>query len=451
MPNGKPGFDEWYAKIAAATGLNPNPDDPAHFYDYRKAYEEGVTGPDPESKHWPSKYKTEGHPRMVVDGVNTKTGLPATGASIAASPESLDDIYGAELGELARERTLREAGPGTREMIAMGLGGLGEAISKGYGRGGARATPMITSLIERKRQEAIGNLDEKRRFAVQNYLQKKAEERALDQWEKQKGFEREKMAWESSEKEKDRTAKAKESKVKLMPGQEHLDKKGAENYNAWIVEGGYGDAIKNLAQLGRTVKYLNSPSGESATGPWLGMQPDWMRKMSKTGARAVAMKQGVEDVVQRSMRPILGAQFTENEGVRLIRRAYDDRLSPRENARRVERLMNSLQVAAEAKLKAARYFQQNGTMVGYEGIGDAVQAFRNAFGDEEDADIADVERETAGESKVRMIDRKGRTIDVPRSLVPDAEIDGFSVMRKADDTKQKPAWSGNAEDFVGKF
>jgi hypothetical protein len=68
-------FRNWYDKTAKAAGLNPDPDDPQHFYDYRSAFAAGVKGPD-KTGHWPSEYKTEGHPRMVVDGVNTKTGEP---------------------------------------------------------------------------------------------------------------------------------------------------------------------------------------------------------------------------------------------------------------------------------------------------------------------------------------------------------------------------------------
>lgn len=68
------GFRQWYAERAARNGLNPNPDDPLHHYDYRAAY---AAGAEPGADgHWPSQYKTEGHPRMVVDGMNTKTGLP---------------------------------------------------------------------------------------------------------------------------------------------------------------------------------------------------------------------------------------------------------------------------------------------------------------------------------------------------------------------------------------
>ena len=67
-------FQSWYSEQASKTGINPNPDDPQHFYDYRGAFSAGATpGLD---GHWPSQFKKEGHPRMVLDGVNTKTGLP---------------------------------------------------------------------------------------------------------------------------------------------------------------------------------------------------------------------------------------------------------------------------------------------------------------------------------------------------------------------------------------
>lgn len=81
-------FYDWYRSYATKLGLNKNPDDPQHFYDWRAAYAAGAK-PD-ASGHWPSKYKLEGHPRMVLDGVNTKTGKPATGV-FTPKPEYLSD------------------------------------------------------------------------------------------------------------------------------------------------------------------------------------------------------------------------------------------------------------------------------------------------------------------------------------------------------------------------
>lgn len=69
---GEEAFQNWYNKASKEFNLDPNPDAPEHFYDYRSAFKAGAW-PD-ETGHWPSEYKLEGHPRMVIDGVNTKTG-----------------------------------------------------------------------------------------------------------------------------------------------------------------------------------------------------------------------------------------------------------------------------------------------------------------------------------------------------------------------------------------
>ncbi len=65
-------FQSWYKKQATKTGLNPNPDDKRHYYDYRRAYRAGVE-PDPNN-HWPSKFKDPNHPRRYIGGIDTITG-----------------------------------------------------------------------------------------------------------------------------------------------------------------------------------------------------------------------------------------------------------------------------------------------------------------------------------------------------------------------------------------
>jgi len=75
MPFNEAEFQRWYQEISQQLGLNPDPDDPRHFYDYRAAYQTGVRGPD-ETGHWPSQFKTEGHPNLVIGGVDTRTGQP---------------------------------------------------------------------------------------------------------------------------------------------------------------------------------------------------------------------------------------------------------------------------------------------------------------------------------------------------------------------------------------
>lgn len=81
-------FQKAYKEMAIKQGLSLDPDDPKHFYDYRALYKEtGKLEPD-ESGHFPSKYKKEGHPRMIVDGIDTKMGksIPGGGGSVGAIP-----------------------------------------------------------------------------------------------------------------------------------------------------------------------------------------------------------------------------------------------------------------------------------------------------------------------------------------------------------------------------
>lgn len=65
--------------------MDPDPDDPRHFFDYRGFFKENIRkGVDPSLQirvkertgkfHFPSKFKLPGHPRTVLAGVNTVTG-----------------------------------------------------------------------------------------------------------------------------------------------------------------------------------------------------------------------------------------------------------------------------------------------------------------------------------------------------------------------------------------
>lgn len=83
-------FRMWYAKIAAHNHLDPNPNDPRHFYDYQAAYRAGATLND--EGHLPSKFKKLGHPRLILDGIDTRTGEPATLALIRRNQAVYDSV-----------------------------------------------------------------------------------------------------------------------------------------------------------------------------------------------------------------------------------------------------------------------------------------------------------------------------------------------------------------------
>ena len=76
LPTDEGLFHQWYAPRAQKWGLDPDPDNPAHFYDYRAAFRAGAE-PD-EGGHWPSEFKRAGHPRTIVEGIDTRTGQRVT-------------------------------------------------------------------------------------------------------------------------------------------------------------------------------------------------------------------------------------------------------------------------------------------------------------------------------------------------------------------------------------
>lgn len=156
----------------------------------------------------------------------------------------------------------------------------------------------------------------------------------------------------------------------LTPAQKKVDQEFAKEYNDFIARGGYADVQKNIQQLREVKSQLEQMS--SATGPIVGTMGSlpFIGKplrdvLTPTGA---AMQDKVEEVVQRNLRLILGAQFTEKEGQRLIERAYNPRLSEEENARRVQALLDQIETAARAKMEAAKYYEQNGTLQGFKGV-----------------------------------------------------------------------------------
>lgn len=81
-------FRAWYADISKKWGLDKNPDDPEHHYDYRAAWQAGAE-PDPEADgHWPSTFKAADHPNRFVNGEDTITGEPIPKGWTPASSKS---------------------------------------------------------------------------------------------------------------------------------------------------------------------------------------------------------------------------------------------------------------------------------------------------------------------------------------------------------------------------
>lgn len=186
---------------------------------------------------------------------------------------------------------------------------------------------------------------------------------------------------------------------KLTKGQESADREFGKEYAIYQAGGGSADIEKQLTQL-KFVADALAKKGNDYTGPVKGLIPDWARPF--TNADAVAAKNKVEEVAQRNLRMVLGAQFTQVEGERLIARAYNPQLSPKENAGRVNALIKQIRTAAQTKDDAARHFEEQGTLTGWKGRMPTLSDFENTI-DSAGKDLPNASTETYEQRKARIL------------------------------------------------
>lgn len=165
-------FQQWYASRARRLGLDPNPDNPQHFYDYRAAFKAGA---EPNaSGHWPSEFKRPGHPRLVLNGIDTRTGSPPYDPNETFGPASSADSGKAPFDPL--EALARLHGPvpepvpqvqpqGFMERLAQLTGGEAPFSVSGdvHARGGGAVIPLalLSAILGYKVRQASGRLKER--------------------------------------------------------------------------------------------------------------------------------------------------------------------------------------------------------------------------------------------------------------------------------------------------
>lgn len=165
---------------------------------------------------------------------------------------------------------------------------------------------------------------------------------------------------------------------------EAVDREYAKDYVEFI-QTGASDAAKALEELGSArdqlrgyyvdeegnKKRVKGGKKDTLTGPVVGTLSNlpWIGKTVQDVAfpESSDVQETVEYTVQRSLRPILGSQFTKEEGERLIARVYNPRLDEKTNAARLDRLIKQLERAYQAKISAAKYFEEHNTLNGFQG------------------------------------------------------------------------------------
>lgn len=161
---------------------------------------------------------------------------------------------------------------------------------------------------------------------------------------------------------------------KLTPMQQAVDKNWADDLVSWETNG-RGDFVNNMALLNGAIGKINA--GKELSGPGSNFAGGWGRDV--WGADGWAVQKDIEQVVQRNLKAVLGAQFTQSEGDRLIQRAYDPSAEESVNLRRLQMLQRQMEIAADQRSRASEYFNQNGTMVGFKGAMPTVADFETAI------------------------------------------------------------------------
>lgn len=147
--------------------------------------------------------------------------------------------------------------------------------------------------------------------------------------------------------------------------QEKIDSEFGKDYAAYVAAGGYADVQRQAKQLEDAIAVMTDKNAPNVSGFLTGMAPDFLlRAINPT---AINVREAVEEVAQRNLRLILGAQFTEREGEKLISRVFNPGLDEAINAKRATRLLEQIKAGAAAKADAAAYYERHGTLRGWKG------------------------------------------------------------------------------------
>ncbi|BAQ89017.1 hypothetical protein [uncultured Mediterranean phage uvMED] len=157
------------------------------------------------------------------------------------------------------------------------------------------------------------------------------------------------------------TAKKTKSR-ELTAGELKADEKFASTIPAYIDGGGNAGLRENIITIQNLLskleknpdKYIGTIKGIAAKSPGGEFIAD----------EAKAFKQRYDSVIQQTLRQILGAAYTAQEGKDVLDRGYNPTLPLEENLDRLRTQLRVLKAQADSKNQSVKYFQENGTIKG---------------------------------------------------------------------------------------
>ena len=177
-------------------------------------------------------------------------------------------------------------------------------------------------------------------------------------------------------------------------GWDKIDEAYAKDWISWNSVG-RSQTMTNLAAVGQVLGQLEN--GEQLSGELINVAPNIVQAIMAPDS--VAARETIEGVVQQNLRDVLGGQFAQQEAQQLLQRAWNPLLKPEENARRMRRLYNQMEVAASQRDAMNSYFNENGTLRGYSGSQPTLLDFYSALSKSQVGDIVGGYRYLGGDDK----------------------------------------------------
>ena len=154
-------------------------------------------------------------------------------------------------------------------------------------------------------------------------------------------------------------------------------------------------AAQDLTQIAQAIRKLeNNPN---LTGPvaQLFYGPNPVQKFILSDeAKAVETTFGA--IASRDLRDQLGAQFTENEGKRLLAYVFDPSATPQENIRRAQVLFNQIKSVYDNRNSKLEYLRANRSLKGYESRVESIGTLEQLEG-RMDAELLGITQEESAE------------------------------------------------------
>lgn len=149
--------------------------------------------------------------------------------------------------------------------------------------------------------------------------------------------------------------------TKPKEGEKTIDREFAKDFNEWETRG-KGTYQKNIDRLkgARDTLVKNKDDLLGTSGRFEGRLPDIMRS-----EQSIALREDVQAAAQGALKATLGAQFTEKEGERIMNMAYNEKLSPDENIKKIDAAIKELENNASNMAGRAQKFSESGTLKGY--------------------------------------------------------------------------------------